>query len=220
VGALSRFDAAAHKKLITRRRAALMVSQSRNSTRTNRLSVICLRKCGGHCRFIGDRGNRQRARPRDRQRRVLPIDQLGSRPGSPGSLVRRLLSHAREEQRGKLGFAAHECSGPPALPARLGMSFEKLKQSRANGVKQASTKHATCVAVQLSQVQWQLRSNVLRARYLLWSRAQLGCLELASQCGLVDHHLNACRSVSVRIQVVLGEPLTLRASLLVLTVWQ
>jgi hypothetical protein len=38
-------------------------------------------------------------RPRDRQRRVLPIDQFGS---WPGSLARRLLFHAREEQRGEL----------------------------------------------------------------------------------------------------------------------
>jgi hypothetical protein len=200
--------------LITRRRAALMVSQSRSSAPINRLSVICLRKRGGHRRFVSDRANRQRVRPRDRQRRVLPIDQLASRPGSPGSLARRLLFHAREEQRGELGFAIHERSGPPALPAQLSMSFEKLKQSRANGVKQASTKHATCLAIRLSQVQSQLRSNVLRARYLLWSRAQLRRLQLASQCGLVGHHLDACCGLSVRTQVVLGEPLTLPASLL------
>ena len=189
-----------------------MVSQSRTSAPTNRLSVICLRNCGGHRRFISGRGERQRVQPRDRQRRALPIAPLGSPPASPRSFVRRLqLIEAYKEQRGKLGFAIPEPSGPPVLPAQLGRSFEKLEQSGANGLKQASIKHATCVAIRLS-IQWQLPTGVLRARYLLWSRAQLGCLELARQCGLVGHHLNACCSVSVGMRVVLAEPLTSPAS--------
>jgi hypothetical protein len=62
----------------------------------------------------------------------LPIEQLGL-SGRPGSLARaNTIDPAHEGHREKLGLAAHEPSGRPALPARLGMfvrSWNKAEQS-------------------------------------------------------------------------------------------
>lgn len=117
-------------------------------------------------------------------------------------------SAKRRDQLFFMVAAVHEPSGPPVLFARLG---EKLEQSRATRAKQASINHANYVTIPapstMAITNRRIENQIIRCG------RERGCLELARQCGLVGHHVNACCRASVGIQVILAEPLTLPESL-------